>query len=197
LYISLDENKLNIWKDLAIKIDGKFVEGIAWHSDHTEVSYKDFNLIFDNFTMWSGKYNQAFTRVRFSYISEQDFVFKIYRNGIVRTLEKLIGAQDVKIGFDEFDRAFIIKSNDNYKIFDLLKVEALRNLIEVQEDVNIEVSKNKGVWGDALPENEFELCFYSEKIINDVDKLEKIYELFIVIINRLLEMKVIKQRPKR
>jgi hypothetical protein len=83
------------------------------------------------------------------------------------------------------------------KIFDLLKVEALRNLIEVQEDVNIEVSKNKGVWGDALPENEFELCFYSEKIINDVDKLEKIYELFIVIINRLLEMKVIKQRPKR
>lgn len=154
---------MNIWKDLAIKIDGKFVEGIAWHSDHTEVSYKDFNLIFDNFTMWSGKYNQAFTRVRFSYISEQDFVFKIYRNGIVRTLEKLIGAQDVKIGFDEFDRAFIIKSNDNYKIFDLLKVEALRNLIEVQEDVNIEVSKNKGVWGTHFRKMNLNFVFIRRK----------------------------------
>ena len=187
---------MNIWKDLATEINGKFVEGIAWRSDRTEVNYKNFILVFDNFTLWSGKYSQEFTRVRFAYNSDQNFVFKIYRNGIVGTVEKIFGAQDVKIGFDEFDKAFIIKSNDDYKIFELLKSESLRNLIEALDVVNLEVSSNVGIREEKLPENEYELCYYSDTTINDIEKLKGIYELFQAMINRLLDIKAIKAKAE-
>jgi len=189
--------KENRWQTFSNEIGGNFIKAVAWHSAKTEIEYKGFHILFDNYTIYSGKYSQILTRCRFGFNSDQNFRFQIYRNGIARTIEKIFGAQDIKIGFDDFDKSFIIKSNDDFKIFNLLKDEKIRNLIEAQDEVNIVLSNQKGIWEEMLPENEFELCYYTEKRIKNMEELKKIHILLQGFIDRLIAIKAIKIKDVR
>lgn len=59
----------------------------------------------------------------------------------------------MEIGYPDFDKAFTIKSNNEFKIKTLLRNKELRKLIEYQKDVNIQILDQKGIWEDKLPEN--------------------------------------------
>ena len=185
------ENKINIWQELAEETGGKFIEGHSWHSDRTEVEYNNWKIIFDNFTLWSGKYHTEMTRVIAPIISTNDFKFEIYRNGFIRKIEKLFGAQDVEIGNIEFDKAFVIKSNNEFKIKTFLRNKKIRNLIELEKEVNIQICDQKGIWEEKLPQNELELSFFWDEEIKDIEKLKSILNLFIEMLNELYQMKTI------
>jgi hypothetical protein len=183
--------KNNIWAEFAKEIDGKFIKGYSWHSDRTEVEYNNWKIIFDNYTLWSGKYSTEMTRVIVHFISVDNFKFEIYRNSFVRKIKELFGAQDVKIGRADFDKAFVIKSNNEFKIKSLLQNQEIRRLIEFQKEVNILISDQKGIWEEKLPENEFELSFFADGEIRDFECLKSLLNLFKEMIDSLYQMKSI------
>ena len=183
--------KNNIWAEFAKETGGKFIEGYSWHSDRTEVEYNNWKIIFDNYTLWSGKYSTEMTRVIVPFISVDSFKFEIYRTSFARKVEKLFGAQDVEIGRPDFDKAFVIKSNNEFKIKSLLQNQKIRSLIEFQKEVNILISDQKGVWDEKLPENEFELSFYVDGEIRDFECLKSLLNLFKEMVDSLYQMKSI------
>jgi hypothetical protein len=185
------QEKTNIWKDFARETDGKFIKGYSWRSDMTEIDYNNWKIIFDNYILWSGKYSQKFTRIVVPFVSLDNFRFEIYDNSIVRTIEKIFGAQDIEIGRPEFDKAFVIKANNEFKIKSLLQNHKIRNLIEVQKEINIEVSDQKGIWEEKLPEKEFELSYFIEGEIKDVEELKLLLSLFKEMLDVLYQMKSI------
>jgi hypothetical protein len=93
---SSNKERSSIWEDFAKEIEGKFVEGYSWHSDRTEIEYNNWEIIFDNYILWSGKYSQKFTSVVVPFVSLDNFRFEIHDNSIVRTIEKIFGVQDIE-----------------------------------------------------------------------------------------------------
>ena len=187
----MSKEKINVWKEFAKIIDGVFIEGISWHSDRTEVQYQNWKVVFENYTLWSGKYSTETTRIFVSFISLDDFRFEIYRNGFVRKIEKLFGAQNIKIGREEFDRAFIIKANNEFKIKKLLQNQKVRSCLENLKELNIQVCDQYGIWENKLPERELQLSFFTEDEIKDLEVLKLILDLFKEMLNELFKMKSI------
>jgi hypothetical protein len=189
--INNSKNKINIWQEFAKETGGTFKEGYSWISDSTEVNYKNWIIIFDNFTAWSGKYSTETTRIIVPITLIDNFRFEIYHEGFIRKIEKLFGAQDIKIGYPDFDKAFIIKSNNEFKIKTLLRNKEIRNFIESLKEVNLEISDQKGIWGEKLPKNEYELSYFMDGEIQNIQTLKSLLELFKLILDELHQMNAI------
>ncbi|CAC9976880.1 hypothetical protein [Flavobacterium panici] len=185
------KDKINIWKEFAKQTNGTFKEGYFWNSDSVEIEYENWKIVFDNYTLWSGKYSTEMTRVIVPITLQDNFRFEIYKEGFIRKIEKFFGAQDIEIGYADFDKAFTIKSNNEFKIKTLLKNSDIRNSISNQKDVNIQISDQKGIWEEKLPKDKFELSYFSDGEILDLNILNDLLELFKLILNEMFEMNVI------
>ena len=179
---------MNIWQEFAKETNGTFKIGYSWISDSTTIEYKSWEIIFDNYTLWSGKYSAEMTRVIAPINLTDNFQFEIYREGFVRKIEKLFGAQDVEIGYSEFDKAFTIKSNNEFKIKTFLRNKEIRNAIQTHKDVNILISDQKGIWEEKLPKNAFELSYYIDGEVHDLATLKSLLELFKIMLDELHQM---------
>lgn len=185
------QNKINIWQEFAKETNGTFKVGYSWISDSNEIEYKNWKIIFDNYTAWSGKYSKEITRVIVPITLKDNFKFEIYNDGFVRKIEKLFGAQDLEIGYPDFDKAFVIKSNNEFKIKTLLRNKEIRNLILLQKEVNIQISDKKGIWEEQLPENEYELSYFIDGEIHNIETLKSLLEMFKLILDELHQMNAI------
>lgn len=180
-----------MWQDFSKETKGVFKEGYSWNSDSVEITYKNWNIIFDNYTLWSGKHSAVMTRIVVPITLQNHFKFEIYNESIIREIENFFGAQDITIGYTEFDNAFTIKSNDEFKAKNILRNKTTREIIASQKNINILISDKKGIWGKQLPENEFELSYYADGKILDFEILKKLLELFKLLLNDMAEMDII------
>ncbi|WP_316632924.1 hypothetical protein [uncultured Flavobacterium sp.] len=185
------KNQINIWQELAKETNGTFKEGNSWHSDSNTINYKNWIIVSDYYKLWSGKYSTQMTRLITPIILTENFKFEIYNEGFVRKIEKLFGAQDIEIGYPDFDKTFTIKSNNEFKIKTLLRNKEIRDLINSQTDVNIQISNYQGIWEKELPENEFELSYFINGEITDIETLKSLLELFKLILDDLYQMNAI------
>lgn len=185
------KNQINFWQEFAKQTNGTFKEGYSWRSDSNTIEYKNWKIIFDNYTLWSGKYSTQMTRVVAPITLTDNFKFEIYREGFIRKIEKLFGAQDVEISYPEFDKAFTIKSNNEFKIKTLLRNKEIRNLLESQKEVNIQISDQEGIWENKLPEREYELSYYMDDEVDDMEILKSILKVFKLILDELYQVKSI------
>lgn len=185
-------SKESIWKSFTAQVNGKYVERSYWHSDKTEVIYKNWIIVFDNYTEYrtvsSTTIQQTYTRVICAYTTVDNFRFEISRTNFLNSIGKLFGSQDIKIGDTKFDKDFIIKTNDPTQVKALLSNNEIRRRIEEQLEINLEISNQKGIWEDKLPDNEFELSFFVEGRIKDIGRLISIYKLFTNLLDQLYEI---------
>lgn len=185
------KDKTNIWKEFSIQTNGTFKEGHSWHSDSVEIKHKNSAIIFDNYTLWSGKYSAEMTRITVPINVKDSFRFEIYPEGFIRKIEKMFGAQDIQIGYPEFDKAFIIKSNNEFKTKSFLRNPKLRSLLLEHKDSNLLISDKKGIWEQKLPENEFELSYYVDGKIQNINVLRELHELFKIVLDELFQINAI------
>jgi hypothetical protein len=123
----MSSNKKISWYDFALLTNGRFIEGKAWHSDKTEIDYLDFKITFDSPKIWSEEYSKTMTRVIVPYISDQDFWFKIRKNNVLRSVAKLLGSQDVEIGF--YDK---IQATERLKFILTLFTELIKEMVALK-----------------------------------------------------------------
>lgn len=189
--LNTSKNNINTWQEFAKETNGAFVEGWSWRSDSTVIDYKNWKIIFDNYKIWSGKHSTDMTRVVVPISLNDNFRFEIYHEGFIRRIEKFFGAQDIEIGIPDFDKAFTIKSNNEFKIKALLRNKEIRNLIDSQTDLNILISHQKGIWENKLPQNEFELSYFADGEIENIETLKSLLSLVKALLDELHQMKSI------
>jgi len=184
------------WKQLAEELKGTFVEG-PYGRDGMEVRSNGWTILFDNYTVYSttGSTTMStdYTRIRASYPTLDKFKFAIYRKGILSSIAKFFGAQDVEVGYPEFDEAFIIKGNDESKLCSLFANPKIRQILESQESIHLEVMENESMWDEKLPEGVFQLYYVIEEITMDMEKLKALHLLFVEILNQLAKLGSAKQ----
>ena len=93
--------------------------------------------------------------------------------------------QDIEIGDPLFDEDFVIKSNCEEKVKQLLAPQEIRNHFEASPDIYMMVKDDEGWFSATFPEGVDKLYFQACGVIRDVEQLKSLFELFALLLDQL------------
>lgn len=178
-------SRKEVWKQLSEELGADFREGGFARPDKVQVHVKDWTVTLDTHVVSTGKSVIVFTRMRAPYVNSDGFRFCIHRKSAFTALGKMLGMQDVEVGFPEFDDAFVIKGTDETKLRALFSNEKIRELISAQPGIHLEVRDDEGWFATHFPDGVDELRFQVVGIIKDIERLKHLYELFAEVLDHL------------
>ena len=178
-------SKDEIWRQLCGEIGADFIAGGFWRGSKVLARVEEWTITLDTHTVSHGKSSTTYTRMRAPYVNPDEFRFTIYRKGFFSGLGKMLGMEDVEVGHPEFDDAFIIKGNSESKLRALFANPRIRELIEAQPSIHLQVKNDEGWFGPSFPDGVDELCFQVVGVIKDVERLKYVFDLFSEVLNHL------------
>lgn len=183
------KSKSEIWRELSDQLDGEFFENVPLETMKIVIRHRNWTITFETFRELMGENYQTYTRIRAPFVNKNGFRFTIYRKGFFSKFGKLFGMQDVDVGDAAFDKAFVIKGNDESALRLLFANEAIRRLIEQQPKCHLTVWHEEGRWFQSrLPEGVDELCFRVPSVVTNLEQLNSLHELFVEVLNRLCQI---------
>jgi hypothetical protein len=96
--------------------------------------------------------------------------------------------QDIKTGDPFFDEQFIIKSNNRKKLKLFLADPKMKELIQGQPKIHLEIRDDEGWFGADFPEGVDELYFECVGVIEETERLKSLFDLFSVSLMRLVQI---------
>src|SRR5262249_12014908 len=144
-----------------------------------------WTVTLDTHTDSSGESSTTYTRMRAPYVNPEGFRFTIYRKRFFSDLGKLLGMQDIEVGDPDFDEAFIIKGNDEERVCELFANAKIRQMIQDQLQIRLEVKDSEGWFGPKFPEDVDELHFQVVGVIKEVERLRALFDLFAAVLDQL------------
>lgn len=111
------QRRNEVWSAVARERGGTFSDGhfgmLSTESPVIEAVVQHAVVRIELFFVQAGKSRQIYTRARASYTLAAGPIFKVYREGVLQSVGKALGAQDVELGGDEpFDLHFVVKCDD-------------------------------------------------------------------------------------
>jgi hypothetical protein len=167
-----------IWRQLCAEIGAQYVEGGFWKGNKVRATHGPWTITLDTYTVSDGKTSVAYTRMRAPFVDPEGFRFTVYRKGVFSDIGKWLGMQDIEIGDEAFDEDFILKSNEESKLRELLGSAKIRELISQQPDIYFSIKDDEGAFVSNFPGGVDELYFQVVGVIKDVERLKLLYELF-------------------
>ena len=95
------------------------------------------------YTVGSGKNQRTYTAFKIKTTNRYSYTLAMYKEGFFSKLGKGLGMQDIEIGDPDFDKQFIIKSNDDYFIKEILDDALKSHFLQVTDKMKGEF-KMKG-----------------------------------------------------
>ena len=182
-------SKDEIWSQIATDIGGEYVDGGFWKSGVLRYQHGEWELLLDTYTVNSGdNHHTTYTRMRAPFVNKDGLYFKIYREGFFSGIGKFFGMQDLNIGDRYFDDSFVIKGNDPDKLKRLLADEQLKQLMDVQPRIGLEIRDDEGWFGQHFPDGVDQLCFTCVGVLKDKTHLRALFLLFSLLLERLVQI---------
>jgi hypothetical protein len=178
-------SKDEVWRQLSEEIGAEFVKGGFWKGgSKVQVYLEPWTVTLDlGYSQDDGE--SRTTRIRAPYVNPDGFRFKIFRRSVFSDLGKLLGMQDIEVGDPAFDEAFIIKGNNEERVRDLFGKPKIRQMIQDQRQIRLEVKDSEGWFGPRFPEDVDELHFEVLGVIKDVERLKALFDLFAAVLDQL------------
>jgi hypothetical protein len=179
-------SQAEIWDLLAQQVGGEFKQEAWWKTrNRVDAKVGQWTVTLDTYAVSTGKVTIVFTRLRAPYVNRDGFRFTITRANIFSPIARKLGFQDVQIGDKDFDKAFVVKSNDESRVKTFLADPALRAQLSLQPKLTLSVLDDEGFFGTTFPAGVDELKFHTAGIIKDLVRLQQLFELFAATLNRL------------
>ncbi len=178
-------SKKEAWRQLAEQVHGQFVEGGFFRKDKVVATAEQWTVTLDTYNVSNGETSSTYTRVRAPFMTRDNFRFTIYRANLFTRLGELLGMRDIRIGDAAFDEAFVIKANNEQKVRALLSNRSIRELMNAQPRIRVEVKDDEGWFGAQFPQGVDELYFSSPGVLKDLNRLRGIFDLFTAILQQL------------
>ncbi len=176
----LGPSKDDVWRELSTQINAK-IETDGFHGfDKMMLDVGNWTITLDTKPVHTGKSTHYYTRMRAPFKANSGFWFNITNQNIFSILGlKLIGGRDIQIHDTEFDKRFIIESNSEWKMRELLSSEKIRTLLLLQQDdIQLSLKNDDGWFGTQFPEGVDELFLLKVGIVTDVRVLRSYFDLF-------------------
>lgn len=136
------------------------------------------------------------TRIRAAFSVKSDLRLKIYRPLMFGYLAKSLGLLGIQSGDNQFDSQFAIQGNHPQKIQQLLDDQLLKEKIHnnILTSTYLQIKDHDHRLAH-FPDNVDQLHFQCQKIITDLKWLKSLFGLFQAMLDRMVTIGVIYQRP--
>jgi len=182
-------SKEEMWSQLSREIGAEYQPGGFFKGqDRVILTHREWEITLDTFTVSTGKSSTTYTRIRAPFVNPDGFRFNIYRKGVFSGIAKLLGTQDLEIGDSYFDDEFIIQSSSQDLVYRLLTSLEIRQLIQHQPDIHLEVKDDEGWFQKTFPDGVDELYFRTRGVIKDVARLKALFDLFAAVLDQLCRL---------
>jgi hypothetical protein len=182
-------SKEEIWSQLSREIGAEYQPGGFFKgADRVVLTHREWEITLDTYTVSTGKSSTTYTRIRAPFVNPDGFRFNIYRKGVFSGIAKLLGTQDLEIGDSYFDDEFIIQSSSQDLVYRLLTSLEIRQLIQHQPDIHLEVKDDEGWFQKEFPEGVDELYFRTMGVVKDVERLKALFDLFAAVLDQLCRL---------
>ena len=178
-------SKEQIWAELTRQLGGSLQPGTLLKSDKITVNFQQWAITLDTYTQTSGNTYTTYTRIMAPYVNKDGFKFRIYRKSFFSKIGKILGMQDVEVGYSQFDEDFIIKGNNHRQLVKLFANDNIRNLITRQPKIYFEIKKDTRFFFKKYPENVDILYFEAVGVIDDMELLKELFDLFAEVLDHL------------
>lgn len=180
-----DLNKNKDIEDIAREIGGEYIQPSILGSDKLLYDYKKWRMKLDFYADGEGGPN---LRIRVPFKSLSEFNCYIYREGLFSMIGKTFGMQDIIIGDHEFDRQFIIKSNDEFHVKKFLELAKLKEAFEDIDDPHLRITKESYSIDSYPPGDVQHLVFHANFPIPNKQQIKNVFELFGLILDHLVKL---------
>lgn len=181
-------SKDEIWGQFAQQISGTFKEGGWLATPVVWAQHGPWVATLDNYRVSSGKSSQSFTRIRAPYVNESGFQFNVFSRSWPQSMYKLTGVPDIQIGDPLFDRRFIVQSSSEADVKRLLSNPETKVRLEADPDVHLSVKGDDGWFKQQFPQGVDELYFQTRGFVSDLGRLQRLFELFALVLDDLCAM---------
>ena len=144
----LGPSKGDVWRQIASEIGGQDQDGGLFGRDVLRYRSGDWEITLDTWTEVGGDDSTTYTRMRAPFVNKDVLSLKIYRAGLFAPVGPFLGIQDIQIGDPYFDEHFVIQGNNHTKIRWLLGDATLKELMQRQPDLCLEIRHDDGTWDD-------------------------------------------------
>lgn len=182
----------SVWKQFSSENNGNYVIGKGANFDRVEINYLNYLIIFDQYIFYQvvggRSFETQYIRVRMEFKSRDDLQFRLTHQYLIDIIGKIFGLQDIQIGDKLFDRSFLIKGNDEFKVQALLSNEVVKEMILAQKDIHLQVLKGEGVYNEPIREGNSMLYFLSKTTVKDIEDLNRLLKLYKEVIDQLSKL---------
>src|SRR5688500_12040065 len=112
-------SRREIWRQLSEQLGGEMHS--SWRGDKVQVAHDDWTLTLDTYVVMANNTPLYFTRMRAPFVNRSGFRFSVKRRNILTDLAAWLGAQDVEVGEPDFDQQFVVKSNNEARVREMLR----------------------------------------------------------------------------
>jgi hypothetical protein len=172
-----------IWEQLGSEI-GAQVEHDFWTGTEVRATVRDWTVTLDS----TRDATMRFTRMRAPYANPSGFRFTLHPDGFFNSIAKFFGMQDVEVGHPDFDERFIIKGNDSDRLVALFDDPEIRELVMEQPSIYLTVRDDDGWLGDDYHDETDLLEFLCADIVEDRERLHRLFALFGAVLDRLCRL---------
>lgn len=177
------------WGALAAEIGGELIPGTFWKTAKVVARRGASAVTLDNFTVSNGKTSHVYTRLVAPFENRTDVHFSVGRTHVFSGIARWLGFQDIQIGDEPFDAAFVIKGDDEAKVRAFFAHPRIRSLLIRQPHVAFEVQRGGGgLFGNGLPEGADQLRFVAPGVVKDLDQLKQLFQLFSLALDHIQEI---------
>ena len=187
--------KREIWKLLADKIGGSFIEGESWRDERVVLNYKHFSIILNIRPNGGGKRHQYYeTKVQCSFISTNQFKLKIFHENAFTHAGKVFGINDIELDNAKFDNEFYIKSNQRETAIKFLNKDSLQKIYfaatkNLDLMVTTEIKDSNSFFSlESNPTNSFSISIKKRGEETDIERLISWFDLCKITLDRLIEI---------
>jgi hypothetical protein len=172
-----------IWQQLADQLGAEYSSGGLFKPPLLRARTEHWEIVLDS----ESTQHTSFTRLRAPFLSREAFRMRIFRQGFVERLGIKLGMEDIHTGFPDFDQAFVVQASRSDGVIRLLQDEQIRRLLLDSSGVTLTIKDDEGFFGARYPKGVDILQARKSGIIRDLEELKRLFALFAVVLDRLVE----------
>lgn len=172
-----------MWAEFCGRVDAALSEYVR--TGRARVSYRGWCVTLDTNVVPAGAAAVVVTRMRAPFVGRGQFRFKLQRRDLLDALARRLRIHSSETGQGDFDREFVIRSEDDEGVRRLFDSPDIRRLIQSQPSINLEARAGDGPFGASLPEGVDELVLRAPGFVTDAERLRRLFALFALILDRL------------
>ena len=173
------------WAEFCGRVDAAVAEYVR--AGRARVRYRGWCVTLDTNVVPAGAAATVVTRMRAPFVGRGRFRFKLQRRDLLDALARRLRIHSSETGQTDFDREFVIRSEDDGAVRRLFDSPDIRRLIQSQPSINLEARGGDGPFGASLPAGVDELVLRAPGFVTDAERLRRLFALFALILDRLCE----------